>query len=277
MDDAFAQALIDWTAFYALMGGAAATLLGLLLVAVSVRLNIFHQREVADVRDFAAFTFGTFLVAIAVTGLANAPHAHRSTLGLSLLLVAIAAFVAVAVVARLWIRLNDPVTGPQPGYTPVEWRSWVYLLSMSGPYMGLIAVVLLWRSHPAGLGWLAFVEGWLLVMGTVAAWVMLSHAGGALMGATQSTRRLAGKSICVLRKPGTRARFRGGGLRRQFLSDGSGHLPERCLYEKAGGSIATRLGLGSGGPAPARDPYPSSRSGLSSLKKLLWLPSVVVS
>ena len=51
---------------------------------------------------------------------------------------------------------------------------------MSGPYAGLIAVVvLLSRSHSAALGWLAVVEGWLLVMGTVAAWVMLSHAGGA--------------------------------------------------------------------------------------------------
>ena len=92
MDDAFSQALAEWTAFYALMGGAAATLLGLLFVAVSVRLNIFHQREVADVRDFAAFTFGTFLVAIAVAGFAIAPHAHRFSLALSLLLVSIAAF-----------------------------------------------------------------------------------------------------------------------------------------------------------------------------------------
>ena len=49
---------------------------------------------------------------------------------------------------------------------------------MSGPYAGLIAVVvLLWRSHPSALGWLAVVEGWLLITGTVAAWVMLSHAG----------------------------------------------------------------------------------------------------
>jgi hypothetical protein len=42
MDNTFSQALSEWTAFYALMGGAAATLLGLLFVAVSVRLNIFH-------------------------------------------------------------------------------------------------------------------------------------------------------------------------------------------------------------------------------------------
>jgi hypothetical protein len=178
MDDAFSQALADWTAFYALMGGAAATLLGLLFVAVSLRLNIFHQRQVADVRDFAAFTFGTFLVAIAVAGFAIAPHAHRFSLALSLLLVSIAAFLAIAWIARLWIRLNTPAAGARPGYTSGDWRGWAYFLGMSGPYAGLIAeVLLLWRSHPAALGWLAVVEGWLLVMGTVAAWVMLSHAG----------------------------------------------------------------------------------------------------
>jgi len=180
MDEAFAQALAEWSTFYALMGGASATLLGLLFVAVSVRLNIFHQRQVADVRDFAAFTFGTFLVAIGVAGIAVAPHAHRSTLALSLLLVSIAAISGIAVVARVWISLNVPATGRRPGYGPAEWRGWVYMLVLSPPYIGLIAVVaLLWRSHPDALGLLAFVEGWLLVMGTVAAWVMLSHAGSA--------------------------------------------------------------------------------------------------
>ena len=187
MDESFSQALAEWTAYFALMGGAAATLLGLLFVAVSVRLNIFHQRQVADVRAFAAFTFGTFLVAIAVAGLAIAPHAHQLTLALSLLLVGIAAFVAIVWIARLWIRLNVPAAGSRPGSTPDEWRGWAYMLGMSGPYAGLIAVAaLLWRSHPEALGWLEVVEGWLLVMGTVAAWVMLSHAGGAAHGSGPS-------------------------------------------------------------------------------------------
>ena len=178
MDEPFSRSLTEWTAFYALMGGAAATLLGLLFVSVSVRLNIFHQRNVADVRDFAAFTFGTFLVALAVAGLALAPHGHGSTLALPLLLVGIAAFLAIAWIARLWMQLNFPTTDARPGYTPAEWQGWAYLLGMGGPYVGLIAVAaLLWRSHPNALGWLAIVEGWLLVMGTVAAWVMLSHAG----------------------------------------------------------------------------------------------------
>ena len=180
MDETFSQTLAEWTAFYTLMGGAAATLLGLLFVAVSMRLNIFHQRQVADVRDFAAFTFGTFLVAIAVAGLALAPHAHRFILSVSLLLIGIAAFFAIAWIARLWVQLNVSASGSRPGYTPAAWQGWAYMLGMSGPYAGLIAVAaLLWRSHPSALGWLAVAEGWLLVMGTVAAWVMLSHAGGA--------------------------------------------------------------------------------------------------
>src|SRR5215213_1501456 len=134
MDATFAQALGEWTAFYALMGGAAATLLGLLFVALSVRLNIFHQREVADVRDFAAFTFSTFLVAIAVAGLANAPHAHRFTLALSLLLVCVAAFVTIAWIARLSIRLHAPATDSPPGTRPGDWQARAYFLGMSGPY-----------------------------------------------------------------------------------------------------------------------------------------------
>jgi hypothetical protein len=187
MNDTFSQALGEWTAYYALMGGAAATLLGLLFVAVSLRLNIFHQRQVADVRDFAAFTFGTFLVAIAVAGLALAPHAHQFSLALSLLLVGIAAFTAIAWIGRLWFRLNAAATDSRPGYTPGDWRGWALVLGTSGPYAGIIAVVvLLWRSHPDALGLLAIVEGWFLVMGTVAAWVMLSQAGNSPTSADTS-------------------------------------------------------------------------------------------
>jgi hypothetical protein len=179
MDDAFAQALAEWTAFYALMGGAAATLLGLLFVAVSLRLNIFHRREIADVRDFAAFTLGSFLVAIAIAALALAPHEGRTSMALVLLAIGVAGLLAVAIVARIWIRLN-PQVEPRPGFTPGEWQGVAYMLGMAGPYAGLLVVaLLLWREHAAALGWLAFVETWLLVMGTVAAWVMLSHAGSA--------------------------------------------------------------------------------------------------
>lgn len=185
MNEPFSQSLADWTAYYALMGGAAATLLGLLFVAVSLRLNIFHRREVADVRDFAAYTLGTFLVAIAVAGLALAPHARRVSMALPLLLIGVAGLVTIAVIMRLSLRLNLPASREQPDLTLHAWKGWASMLGMAAPSAGLIVVAaLLIGEHPAALGLLAVVEAALLVLGTAATWLMLSHAGGGSPGDT---------------------------------------------------------------------------------------------
>jgi len=178
MDDSFALSLADWTAFYALAGGAAATLLGLQFVAVSLRLNIFRQRDVADVRDFAAFTVGMFLVAIAIAGLALAPHEEGRVFALALFLVSVLGFLAIIWTARDWVRLNPSPSRNWPGSAAGEWQGLVFLIGMGTPYLGLIiAALLVWRGHSHGLGLLAVVEGWFLVMGTTAAWILLSHAG----------------------------------------------------------------------------------------------------
>lgn len=178
MDMTFSQSLTEWTGFFALMGGAAATLLGLLFVAVSLRLNIFRQREVADIRAFAAFTLATFLVALAVAGIVLAPHERREALALLLLLAGVAGVLAIVQIARLWISLNLPARGSPLGNARYARQGAMYFLVMSGPYAGLLAVsLLLWQAHPDALALLALVEGWLLVLGTAAAWLMLSHAG----------------------------------------------------------------------------------------------------
>ncbi len=68
MGAVFGDVVAEWTAFYAFTGGSAAKLLGLLFVAVSLRLDLFHRREVTDVRDFAAFAFVSLLGAMVVAG-----------------------------------------------------------------------------------------------------------------------------------------------------------------------------------------------------------------
>ena len=192
MDDAFARAMTEWSGFYTLLGGATATLLGLLFVALSLRLNIFHERDLADVRDFATFTFSTFLVAIVIAALAVAPHERGGALAVALLFAATAGLLMTAWVARAWIRLNlsttesqagpesGPGIGPQTGLTLRPGQGITYMVGMGTPYLGVLAAAgLVWMGHPHALGWLAISEGWLVVMGTVAAWVMLSHARGA--------------------------------------------------------------------------------------------------
>ena len=180
MNDSFASALDQWTTYFALMGGAAATLLGLLFVAVSLRLNIFHQREVADVREYAELTLGTFLVAIAVAGVTLAPHEHPGFVAPALLAIGVAGFLGVIRVARVSIALNraTTTTEPRPGPLSHLWKGWPYALFVTCPYVAVIgAAVLLWIGHADALGWLAITEGWLLVSGTVVAWILLSHAG----------------------------------------------------------------------------------------------------
>jgi hypothetical protein len=189
MNDSFSLALDQWTTYFALMGGAAATLLGLLFVAVSLRLNIFHQREVADVRDYAALTLGTFLVAIAVAGVTLAPHEHPGFVAPALLAIGVAGFVGVIRVARVSIALNRAPTEPHAGPLSHLWIGWPYALFVTCPYVAVIgAALLLWIGHSDALGWLAITEGWLLVSGTLVAWILLSHAGhdGDVAPASQS-------------------------------------------------------------------------------------------
>lgn len=177
MDRSFAQALDGWTAYFALAGGAAATLLGLLFVAVSLRLDIFQRRDVEDVRLVAVFTLWTFLFAAAIAGLVLAPHEEPERMALILLPLAVAGFLVVARIVIVWRRLNlEPPNQPQVD-APKRWHGLAFLAAMILAHVGLFGVVVLLASgNPDALGLLAVIEAWLLGMGTVAAWIMLSHA-----------------------------------------------------------------------------------------------------
>lgn len=178
MDQSFDQSLSNWTAFYALMGGAAATMLGLIFVAVSLRLNIFRQLNMRDIRDFAGFTLGTFLVAILTAALALAPQGRQGAMALPLLLIGLGGLIAICWIIFEWLRFDLPGAKSQPERARQQWRGWVNMGALATPYVGLIAVsLLLWRGHPDALGLLSVVEGSLLVVGTAATWLMLSHAG----------------------------------------------------------------------------------------------------
>ena len=107
VDRSFAEALAAWSGYYALLGGAGATLLGLQFVAMSLRLNVFRQQEVEDVRDFAIFTFSTFLLAMAIAALALAPHETRRSLATAVSIIGGVGLLAVVWVARVWLRLAD--------------------------------------------------------------------------------------------------------------------------------------------------------------------------
>ncbi len=178
MDQSFADALAEWTGYFTLLGGAGATLLGLQFVAISLRLSIFRQQAVEDVRDFAAFTFGTFLLAIAIAALALAPHETRRSLSAAVFIIGCAGLLGIVWVGRAWSRLNRRPAAQGPASTETSSAGVAALLIAGGAYLVLIVTaILLWRERDAALGLLAIADAVLLGVATVAAWVLLSHAG----------------------------------------------------------------------------------------------------
>jgi hypothetical protein len=176
MEEVFPRLLSDWSAYFAMMGGAAATLLGLLFVAVSLRLNIFQQRNVADVRRLASVILGAFLTALVISGFTLAPQGRREILAIGLLVIGIAGMAATVSLARLRWALATPSERAQRTFLM---QGVAIFLTISAPYGGaLLASFLFWQAHPDALGWLAVVEASFLVVGTGTTWLLLSRAGG---------------------------------------------------------------------------------------------------
>ncbi len=132
MDRSFAQAVAAWADFYACTGTAAATLLGLLFVAVSLRTGIFRAAEVADVRDEAVYTFGTFLALMLVAGVFLVPDQRPAGVAVPLALLGALGLVGLGRVYRQWHPLN-------PGMAlPGVWKA--YFAGSGLGYGGLLVI-----------------------------------------------------------------------------------------------------------------------------------------
>src|SRR5215208_606364 len=171
MDQTFAQALEAWRDYYTALGGMAAALLGLLFVSVSLRLNLFREQQVADVRAFALLAYGTFLTLALIALFCLAPNVGTDELG--------GALVALGAVAIGWIAYTlwlSQRVGTQSLERPASWR-WAYFGAALAAYGGLAAVGLpLLDGRTGARDWLLPVTLALLVLGAVNTWVLLSHA-----------------------------------------------------------------------------------------------------
>lgn len=177
MDSVFADALADWVPFYALAGAAAATLLGLLFVAASLRLAIFRNPDTADVSYFATFIFANMLGALIVPGLALVPHERASSLAIPLVVLGVIGLIMLVTLARLTYRLNPRDAVPSPGITPWTLAGRALLGSMLAPVLlMLISAWLVAAGHEAAFQVLAFTEGLLLIIPTGSAWLLVTHA-----------------------------------------------------------------------------------------------------
>jgi hypothetical protein len=83
--DAFTQAVEGWHDFYHVIGDAAAALMGLLFVSLSLNANVITRKANADLRILAGQTFTSFICLIMFALLFLIPRQGPMGLGLPML------------------------------------------------------------------------------------------------------------------------------------------------------------------------------------------------
>jgi hypothetical protein len=109
----FEEALLGWHDFYVATAGAAAALLGLLFVGVSINLGALNAPERIDLRERAsqAFTNLTFVLVLALSALIpqNDAQSLAVTCGVLVVIGAYRGLRRIATVSRHWDAIPHPV------------------------------------------------------------------------------------------------------------------------------------------------------------------------
>jgi hypothetical protein len=166
----FTETLAHWHDFYLAAGGAAATLVGLLFVALSLHLRTVVSQP--DVRALASVTLTDFICVLVIALLALIPTDRASTIGLELLLIAVLNVPRTLPIARAaFARERGSVFHP----TLLLRRFGLSLIA----YLGLAAVGVLFVTGEidSALGWLVGVTIALLLTALRNTWDLLVTVG----------------------------------------------------------------------------------------------------
>jgi hypothetical protein len=165
----FAAAIARWQSFQALAGTIAATLLGLLFVAVSIRPTLLGQADHPGFLAVGAKAMGLFMLVIVIALLLQMPDLRPTTLAIVLILMALLSLFntarQVAIIHQLieewgWLFVARRIMLPGCGYVSL-----------------LAASVTIYRGETEWLVVVASTQLLFLFTGTYNAWDLLVRAG----------------------------------------------------------------------------------------------------
>jgi len=160
------QALRQWHDFYALVGGAAATLVALMFVAASIGAGVFTMKHQAGVRSFLSPTVVHFTAILVICLFANIPTDNGTLLSV---LFGCVGLVGLAYSGWVWQRMLKH--GIAASIDNVD-RLWYALLPVPAYLTVIAAGARLWRGHARSLDVLAAALILLLLIGIRNAWDM---------------------------------------------------------------------------------------------------------
>src|SRR5512138_1082997 len=175
MSDQFMDAVAAWQNFYMLTGSAAATLMGLIFVSVSLHIDIISETEkYRDIRVLAIQTFVNFLLILSFAFIFMVPSDTPSGIGIPLLILG---FLGLVRTARLWLKFGIKDSSKDQVFKVNQIR-WNLLIPNTICFITLIIVAVdVLQGNTRFLGWMVLIIIWLLISATKIAWELMLRVG----------------------------------------------------------------------------------------------------
>jgi len=167
VNPAYAQAIERWHDFYLLAGGAAATLLGLLFIAVSLHIELFSGEKASRARGAAAQALTNFFTVLTIALIFLIPDQKPTNAVVTLLVFSILGFSRLigSLITHHWLE----------GIGSFRVISQYILLPLAYNATMLYVAYLLVTENADGMGWLVWVIISILISATSTAWNMMVH------------------------------------------------------------------------------------------------------
>jgi hypothetical protein len=150
------EVITQWETFYLLAGTAAATLIGLLFIAVSLHLDAFRRATGADLPFFAPLTFNCFFYVLLISMIFLIPGLSAFWMGLPLLILGILALVG-AMLQRQRARGRHGITNrfslPILGLAILILVAALLIMQIAQSLYGFVVVVLLFLISASRNAW----------------------------------------------------------------------------------------------------------------------------
>jgi hypothetical protein len=174
----FTQILMGWETFYLLTGTAAATLIGLLFIAISINIDIFRGDAQIGFQHFATLTFNCFFYVLFTSMLFLIPGLGPLGLGIPLLALGLLGLANALLQQRRTRRTQSPGTDAAARFTVPS----LCLLGMAA--VGVMVIV----HFSLALYGLVPVVFLLLASASVNAWTLLVRPARRAMTETDGDR-----------------------------------------------------------------------------------------
>ncbi len=167
----FAALAASWHDFYLTAGAAAAALIGLLFVGISINLDEFTTDEGTGIRVLGEQAFANFVFVLVISLMVLIPDQDQISLTLQLAIVGVLGTLRIL---RRAMTLRRGSTGPFGG-----WRYPLRRLGLSGvACVGVIAVAVMIQRNPvSSFYWLVGVILIYLTSAADSAWDLLIEVG----------------------------------------------------------------------------------------------------